>query len=73
MNSVSFACISDFSGDVKLRMAGPGCSSIGSGAMTELGPFRVNPDGETLWLNEYAWNNGKIWNCFALFALDENY
>lgn len=54
-------------------MAGPGCSSIGSGAMAELGPFRVNPDGETLWLNEYAWNNGKIWNCFALFALDENY
>ncbi|KAG8368332.1 hypothetical protein BUALT_Bualt15G0034600 [Buddleja alternifolia] len=35
---------------------GPGCSSIGSGAMTELGPFRVNPDGKTLWYNEYAWN-----------------
>lgn len=36
---------------------GPGCSSIGGGAMTELGPFRVNPDGKTLWLNEYAWNS----------------
>ncbi|KAH6788574.1 serine carboxypeptidase-like 40 [Perilla frutescens var. frutescens] len=35
---------------------GPGCSSIGSGAMTELGPFRVNPDGETLRYNENAWN-----------------
>lgn len=38
---------------------GPGCSSIGGGAMTELGPFRVNPDGKTLWLNEYAWNSCK--------------
>ncbi|KAH6794066.1 serine carboxypeptidase-like 40 [Perilla frutescens var. hirtella] len=36
---------------------GPGCSSIGAGAMTELGPFRVNPDGKTLWYNEHAWNN----------------
>ncbi|KAK4491372.1 hypothetical protein RD792_002111 [Penstemon davidsonii] len=36
---------------------GPGCSSLGSGAMTELGPFRVNPDGKTLWHNENAWNN----------------
>ncbi|KAL6522598.1 hypothetical protein OROMI_031556 [Orobanche minor] len=35
----------------------PGCSSIGAGAMTELGPFRVNPDGKTLWYNKYAWNN----------------
>ncbi|KAL0365432.1 UNVERIFIED_CONTAM: Serine carboxypeptidase II-3 [Sesamum angustifolium] len=36
--------------------SGPGCSSIGSGAMTELGPFRVNPDGKTLWHNENGWN-----------------
>ncbi|KAL7156770.1 hypothetical protein ABFS83_02G031300 [Erythranthe nasuta] len=36
---------------------GPGCSSLGAGAMTELGPFRVNPDGKTLWLNKNAWNN----------------
>ncbi|KAK6121400.1 hypothetical protein DH2020_044864 [Rehmannia glutinosa] len=36
---------------------GPGCSSLGNGAMTELGPFRVNPDGKTLWYNKYAWNN----------------
>ncbi|XP_019230874.1 PREDICTED: serine carboxypeptidase II-3-like, partial [Nicotiana attenuata] len=36
---------------------GPGCSSFGAGAMTELGPFRVNSDGKTLWLNQYAWNN----------------
>ncbi|KAL6514587.1 hypothetical protein OROGR_020166 [Orobanche gracilis] len=36
---------------------GPGCSSLGNGALTELGPFRVNPDGKTLWYNKYAWNN----------------
>ncbi|KAL1534676.1 serine carboxypeptidase 1-like [Salvia divinorum] len=35
---------------------GPGCSSIGNGAMTELGPFRVNSDGKTLWYNDKAWN-----------------
>ncbi|GAA0180672.1 hypothetical protein LIER_30143 [Lithospermum erythrorhizon] len=28
------------------------------GAFMELGPFRVNPDGKTLWQNKYAWNNG---------------
>ncbi|XP_021892585.1 serine carboxypeptidase-like 40 [Carica papaya] len=36
---------------------GPGCSSFGYGAMTELGPFRVNSDGKTLFRNKYAWNN----------------
>ncbi|ONK69543.1 uncharacterized protein A4U43_C05F24080 [Asparagus officinalis] len=36
---------------------GPGCSSLGAGAMTELGPFRVNSDGKTLYTNEYSWNN----------------
>ncbi|KAK8664818.1 hypothetical protein V6N13_084591 [Hibiscus sabdariffa] len=35
---------------------GPGYSSL-MGAMTELGPFRVNSDGETLFRNNYAWNN----------------
>ncbi|KAM0895118.1 hypothetical protein ACQ4PT_024044 [Festuca glaucescens] len=36
---------------------GPGCSSLGYGAMTELGPFRVNSDGKTLSRNKHAWNN----------------
>ncbi|CAK9185850.1 unnamed protein product [Ilex paraguariensis] len=35
---------------------GPGCSSLGYGAMEELGPFRVNSDGQTLFRNDYAWN-----------------
>ncbi|GER43600.1 serine carboxypeptidase-like protein [Striga asiatica] len=36
---------------------GPGCSSLGYGAMEEIGPFRVNRDGKTLHKNPYAWNN----------------
>ncbi|KAF3672904.1 Serine carboxypeptidase II-3 [Capsicum annuum] len=36
---------------------GPGCSSIAFGAMEELGPFRVNSDGQTLHRNYYAWNH----------------
>ncbi|XP_058077425.1 serine carboxypeptidase II-3-like [Magnolia sinica] len=35
---------------------GPGCSSLGFGAMEELGPFRVMSDGKTLYRNKYAWN-----------------
>ncbi|XP_076887192.1 serine carboxypeptidase 1-like [Bidens hawaiensis] len=34
---------------------GPGCSSLGGGAMMELGPFRVNEDGKTLSSNNYSW------------------
>ncbi|KAJ9552436.1 hypothetical protein OSB04_016481 [Centaurea solstitialis] len=35
---------------------GPGCSSM-IGAMSELGPFRINSDGKTLFRNNYAWSN----------------
>jgi serine carboxypeptidase-like clade 2 len=38
---------------------GPGCSSIAYGASEEIGPFRIRPDGKSLYLNPYAWNNCK--------------
>lgn len=36
---------------------GPGCSSVAYGAAEEIGPFHIRPDGKTLYLNSYAWNN----------------
>ncbi|KAK9287852.1 hypothetical protein L1049_016294 [Liquidambar formosana] len=36
---------------------GPGCSSIGYGAAVELGPLRVNRNGDGLHFNNYTWNN----------------
>ncbi|CAA7389447.1 unnamed protein product [Spirodela intermedia] len=35
---------------------GPGCSSVAFGASEELGPFRIRSDGQTLFLNPFAWN-----------------
>ncbi|KAM7499162.1 hypothetical protein LguiA_023576 [Lonicera macranthoides] len=35
---------------------GPGCSSVAYGAAEEIGPFRISPDGKTLYLNPYSWN-----------------
>lgn len=35
---------------------GPGCSSVGIGAFTEIGPFGVYPDGETLYSRDFSWN-----------------
>lgn len=35
---------------------GPGCSSLGGGWMSELGPFYPTPGGEKLIPNKYAWN-----------------
>ncbi|XP_027369190.1 serine carboxypeptidase 24-like isoform X2 [Abrus precatorius] len=37
---------------------GPGCSSVAYGASEEIGPFRINKTGSSLYLNEYAWNKG---------------
>ncbi|XP_047311374.1 serine carboxypeptidase II-2 [Impatiens glandulifera] len=35
---------------------GPGCSSIAYGMAEEIGPFHVEKDGKTLYLNPYSWN-----------------
>ncbi|XP_020230241.1 serine carboxypeptidase-like 33 [Cajanus cajan] len=35
---------------------GPGCSSIGYGAVVEIGPLLVNENGEGLHFNNYSWN-----------------
>ncbi|XP_010526302.1 PREDICTED: serine carboxypeptidase-like 29 [Tarenaya hassleriana] len=35
---------------------GPGCSSIAFGLAEEIGPFHIKPDGKTLYLNPYSWN-----------------
>ncbi len=35
---------------------GPGCSSLGGGFLSELGPFFASPTGEHLLKNDYAWN-----------------
>ncbi|CAH9080428.1 unnamed protein product [Cuscuta epithymum] len=36
---------------------GPGCSSVAYGAAEEIGPFHINADGKSLYLNPYSWNN----------------
>ncbi|KAL3682548.1 hypothetical protein R1sor_000570 [Riccia sorocarpa] len=35
---------------------GPGCSSVGGGALSELGPFFPDKDGKTLLKNPNSWN-----------------
>ncbi|KAH9543433.1 hypothetical protein CY35_13G064700 [Sphagnum magellanicum] len=35
---------------------GPGCSSVGGGMLSELGPFYPTPDGAHLQQNDYSWN-----------------
>ncbi|KAL3649536.1 hypothetical protein CASFOL_005939 [Castilleja foliolosa] len=40
-------------------MESPGCSSIGGGVFTELGPFFPTGDGQGLRINSKSWNKGK--------------
>ncbi|KAL1553816.1 Serine carboxypeptidase 24 [Salvia divinorum] len=35
---------------------GPGCSSVAYGASEEIGPFRINKNASSLYLNKYSWN-----------------
>ncbi|KAL3502240.1 hypothetical protein ACH5RR_036689 [Cinchona calisaya] len=35
---------------------GPACSSIAFGEAEEIGPFHPNPDGKSVYLNPYSWN-----------------
>ncbi|XP_012071521.1 serine carboxypeptidase 24 [Jatropha curcas] len=35
---------------------GPGCSSVAYGASEEVGPFRIDRTGSSLYLNKYSWN-----------------
>ncbi|KAL8488609.1 hypothetical protein ACS0TY_024774 [Phlomoides rotata] len=41
---------------VFIKCAGPGCSSVAYGASEEIGPFRINKDASSLYLNKYSWN-----------------
>lgn len=43
---------------LSLVFTGPGCSSIGGGAFTELGPFYPRGDGRGLRRNSQSWNRG---------------
>lgn len=41
-------------------VSGPGCSSVGGGAFTELGPFFPTGDGRGLRRNSKSWNKGML-------------
>ena len=45
---------------VPVKHTGPGCSSIGVGALAELGPYYTNKGATGLILNQHAWNTGEI-------------
>lgn len=53
--------------------AGPGCSSIAYGAAEELGPFLIDPDASTLYLNSYSWNSGKNLNPDVAHSREQEY
>lgn len=44
--------------------SGPGCSSMGGGAFTELGPFFPSGDGRGLRRNSKSWNKGVLHRTF---------
>ncbi|KAF7806538.1 serine carboxypeptidase 24 [Senna tora] len=49
-------CIMTHCGATQILWLWPGCSSVAYGASEEIGPFRINKTGSSLYLNKYAWN-----------------
>jgi hypothetical protein len=54
------------------NLSGPGCSSVGGGAFTELGPFYPRGNGRGLRINDKSWNKGSsflvIWSSAIKFS-----
>ncbi|KAH9806356.1 serine carboxypeptidase 24 [Citrus sinensis] len=50
---------------------GPGCSSVAYGASEEIGPFRINRNGSSLYLNKYSWSRGN--NCTFKYLTKQNF
>ncbi|KAH7372438.1 hypothetical protein KP509_17G004300 [Ceratopteris richardii] len=60
---ILWPCISDAAPEahfISRLNGGPGCSSVGGGAFTEIGPFRPHLGGRRLALNPYSWNKGAL-------------
>lgn len=55
----SFFLILQIGSEQSAVCLGPGCSSIAYGEAEEIGPFHIKPDGKTLYLNPYSWNQGE--------------
>ncbi|KAF7041445.1 hypothetical protein CFC21_051239 [Triticum aestivum] len=51
---------------------GPGCSSVGGGAFTELGPFYPRGDGRGLRLNKKSWNKAGVGWSYSNTSSDYN-
>ncbi|CAN6855207.1 unnamed protein product [Brassica oleracea] len=52
--------------EIEVDLAGPGCSSVGGGAFTELGPFYPTGDGHGLRINSMSWNKASDMLVFLL-------
>jgi serine carboxypeptidase-like clade II len=49
-------------------ISGPGCSSVGYGAVEELGPFLMQKGKPELKFNKHAWNKGTQHLFFYIIA-----
>ena len=57
--TLTFSCLKS----QPIWLSGPGCSSVGGGAFTELGPFYPRGDGRGLRSNKKSWNRGRSLGC----------